>query len=62
VDRYRHRATSVSSADTTIPPLEVVMILLPLNENAAARPNEPAGAPACEAPSDSAASATIGTS
>jgi hypothetical protein len=37
-------------------PPDVVMILLPLNESAAAAPVEPAGRPLMHAPSDSAAS------
>ena len=36
------------------------MILLPLNDTAAATPYEGAGRPACAAPSDSAASASTG--
>jgi hypothetical protein len=36
---------SASSSETSIPPPEVVMILLPLNEKIPARPNVPGARP-----------------
>ena len=45
-----------------MPPPLVVMILFPLNENAAQAPNDPAGRPRNVAPSPSAASSINGTS
>ena len=45
---------------TSMPPLLVVMILLPLKENTPMSPSVPAGRPRYVAPSASAASSTIG--
>ena len=61
VARCRARSTTSRRCETSMPPPLVVMILLPLNENAAHSPNAPAGACHTSRRAPSAASSISGT-